>query len=175
MKRVIWCLCILLTGCATIPPESVWLSIQVEKNLDTLKANNLILLRAWRDLSIDYWTEQVARRGPEIILAKARERGIRVDLNTDYPDLVARVMDQYKSNFLSKIDDLYISYRDKIIADFDTTGEAARQMTALLRSAVRLDAERERALQSALGTLGVDNAILNLSTELHKELPPAQP
>ena len=159
-----------LSSCATIPPESVRLSQQVEKNLGTLKANNLAVLKAWREVAIDYWTEKVAREGPDIILKKAKDAGKPVDLTKDYRDLVARVLDQYKANFLNKIDEVFIKARDKISADFDMTEEAARSLTALLQSAVRLEQEQQKAMQGALNALGLDDSIQNAQNELKKSL-----
>lgn len=159
-------LVVTLAGCASVPPESVLLSQQVEKNLKTLKANNLTLLKAWRDLSIDYWSEKVARDGPDIILEKARKAGQSIDLTKDYRDLVAAVMNQYRNNFLNKIEDVYTQYVDKINKDFDQTEDAQRQLSALLQSIVKLNAERDRIFRTATKELGIDDTVTKLQQEL---------
>lgn len=81
----------------------------------------------------------------------------------------------HKSKFLAKLDAIYFRYRDKIVSDFDMTGGAAHQMTALVRATVRLDAEREQVFQSVLGTIGLDDTILQLPAELNQGLLPPRP
>lgn len=155
-----------LNACATVPPESVLLSQQVEKNLKTLKANNLAVLRAWRDLSMDYWSEKVAREGPDIIIDKARKSGTSIDLTKDYRDLVAAVMNQYKVNFMTKIEDAYLQYVTKINNDYDQTEDAQRHLSALLQSVVKLDAERDRIFRAAVKELGVDDSVAKVQQDL---------
>lgn len=159
-------LVVTLAACASVPQESVLLSQQVENNLKILKSNNMALLKAWRDLSIDYWTERIARDGPDKILDKARKAGQAIDLTKDYRDLVAAVMNQYRNNFLNKIDDVYIQYVDKINKDFDQTEDAQRHLSTLLQSVVQLNAERDRIFRTAAKELGIDDSVSKIQQEI---------
>jgi hypothetical protein len=156
----------LLAACATVPPESVLLSQQVERNLQVLKANNLSLLNAWRDLSLDYWTDKVARNGPDIILQKARAEGKAFDLTKDYEDLVKAVLDQYRANFVNKIDAAYANYLRQSNSDYAQTQDAVRRLTALLQSVAKLDAERQQVFLSAAKDLQLDDSASKVQGEL---------
>ena len=121
---------------------------------------------AWRDLSVDYWSEKVAREGPDLIIEMAKKKGISIDLTKDYRDLVAQVMNQFKVNFMTKIEDAYLQYATKIEKDFDQTEDAQRHLSALLQSVVKLDAERDRIFRATAKELGIDESIAKVQQDL---------
>ncbi|UCD75848.1 MAG: hypothetical protein JSV91_02805 [Phycisphaerales bacterium] len=145
---------IYLTGCSTIPPEAILVTRQVEANLEIIEANNLAVLDEWHALSVDYWTEKVARDGADIILQKAREQGIEIDLNEDYRDLTAQVLREYRMQFLDPLNQAYAEYRQQIWADYALTKDAVQHIGDLLEANVRLQ-QQQKAL--------IDDAVPNVS------------
>jgi hypothetical protein len=156
----------LAMGCAEVPPESVAASRQLEKNVEILRQNNLLLLDEWYNLSVDYWTEKVGQEGPDKILEKAKQQGITVDLTKDYRDLVQQVLKEYRKNFLAKLNDSYQSYRDAINADYQLTMNGNRKLTNLLQSVVTVDAERAALIESVGSELKVNDEIEKVQSEL---------
>ncbi len=156
----------LAMGCAEIPPESVAASRQLEKNVEILRQNNMLLLDEWYNLSLDYWTDKVGQEGPDKILKKAEQQGITVDLNRDYRDLVQQVLKEYRRNFLAKLNDSYQSYRDAINADYQLTINGSQKLTNLLQSVVTVDAERAALIEAVSSELKVNDEIKKVQSEL---------
>jgi len=157
-----------VVGCAEVPPESVTASEQLGKNLEILRENNLRVLDEWYNLSVDYWTEKVGREGPDKILQKARADGITFNPDEDYRDLVEQVLKQYRAQFLGPLDAAYRSYRDSINADYALTMNGNARLTALLRSVVKVDAERAALLGSIATELKVKDDLGRIRDKLEK-------
>lgn len=171
--RIMMCFIISLgLGCATVPPESVTVSRQLEKNLSILRQNNILLLDEWYKLSVDYWTEKVAQEGPDKILEKAKEQGISIDLTTDYRDLVQQVFQEYRKNFLEELNGSYQSYRDGINEDYFLTIDGAQKLTNLLQSVVKADAARAALVESVSSKLKIRDGIENIQSQLQSAIGP---
>lgn len=157
-------------GCATVPQESVAVSRQIEKNLETLRQNNLILLDEWYNLSIDYWTDKVGEHGPDKIIEKAKAAGIPINLEKDYGDLVQQILKEYRNNFLAKLNQSYKTYRDGISEDYSITINGAQKLTIFLQSVVRVNEERAKLIESLSSELEVKDSIKNVQSQLQSGL-----
>lgn len=173
MVQIMMCFVMSLgLGCATVPPESVTVSQQLEKNLNILRQNNILLLDEWYKLSVDYWTEKVAQEGPDKILDKAKEQGISVDLTTDYRDLVQQVLQAYRKNFLEQLNGSYQAYRDGINEDYSLTITGAQKLTNLLQSVVKVDAARAALVESISSELHIRDGIEKIQPRLQSPVGP---
>lgn len=156
--------------CARLPFSKVLTeAARMEKNLEIIKANSVMTINAWRDLSLDYWTEKVARDGPEVILRKARAKGISVDISKDYQDLVVQVMSQYKSNFLPKINDQHAKLVEKVDKDFRAIIEGVHGITYSVRSAADITDVEEHAVETAQPSVMPDQSIVKVTRGLKAE------
>ena len=153
-------------GCATVPIESVSASRQLEENLETLRQNNLLLLNAWYNLSVDYWTDKVGREGPDKILAAAKKNGSSIDLTKDYGELVQKVLEEYRKNFLATLNTSYQTYHDAINEDYAITINGVQKLTNLLQSIVKVNAERTALIESIRSELQVRDGITKVQSQL---------
>lgn len=165
---LIWVM--ILSGCATVPPETVIASRQIENNIETIRENNIVLLDQWYELSVDYWTEKVATQGADKILEKAKKEGIAFDMTKDYNDLVQQVLLEYRKNFLAELHTAYQDYRDKIQNDYEITLQSSQKLTALLDSVVKVEANRSSLLGSMESEIGIKDDIKKIQDFLTSTL-----
>lgn len=143
----------LVAGCVQIPTEAILASRQIEKNLDIMEENALMVADEWHELSVDYWREAVGREGPKKMIEKLEAGGGTFDPSADYEDLVRVILREYQNNFLSRLNEAHVEYRDQIRDDFAITRDAVRKIGDLLEANAKLQQQQRALLNDAKATI----------------------
>lgn len=146
-----------VAGCVQIPTEAILASRQIEKNLDIMEENALMVANEWHELSVDYWREIVGRKGPKKMIEKLIAAGGTFTPSDDYEDLVRAILREYEKNFLTRLNEAQINYRDQIRDDFAITRDAVRKIGDLLEANAKLQQQQLALLNNAKSTIAEKN------------------
>ena len=87
------------------------------------------------------------------MIEKLEAGGGTFDPSADYEDLVRAILREYENNFLTRLNEAHVEYRDQIRDDFAITRDAVRKIGDLLEANAKLQQQQRALLNDAKATI----------------------
>jgi hypothetical protein len=158
MKRIyqLTFLLLFITGCAKIPVESVVLADALQEEGERMHKINLLFLNrifsAKRDEIEKFMKDEYTPKVVDEFVVKVKKEFPATDFKAEFSDLMTALMPKINKRRDSLVTALELQKEkivDKLNTDYKVFDNSAMQLKNLLRSAVKVDAEKQGLFNQA--------------------------